>query len=208
MTPPNQGAWDGTPSRNLLLPENLDLVRQELAGGGIIFGWHYYYAGGRSADMFCFSGYDAYYQALQNSRPGDHFTVYSRQKLLNKAILRLGDPGSGQRIASSSPAEIENALTRGEEIVFLWCQAPRATGSIECEVGVLRDLAEQEFADWLELQAGRGGELLFFTTGMLDQDEDGRPVSTVSPGAKRRVNALLDGKRPHESGLTPASGPY
>jgi hypothetical protein len=204
-----QGAWDGTPSRNLLLPENLDLVRHELLNDGVVFGWHYYYAGGRSGDMFCFSDYESYYHRLSDSRPGDHFTVYSRNRLATKALCRLGDPTSNRPILDAHDlVEVKNAMAAGKEIVFLWCHAQPETGRIDCDAGTLWDLTEEELEESLRLRSGRSGEFLFFPVQMLDDDEDGNPISSVSSGAKTRVNAVVDGKRPNEAGLTPASGLY
>ena len=204
----NQSMWESTPSRNLLLPENLELVRQALRNDGVVFGWHYYYAGGRSGEMFCFSNYDSYYQALLDSRPGDHFTVYSRTKLASKALLRLGDPRSSEPILNENLVEVQNALAAKNELVFVWCQARLDLGYIDCDAGVLWDLAEGELQQSLGLGSGRRGEFIFFTTQTLDEDEHGNPISSVSPGVKKRANAILDGKRPNEAGLTPPSGPY
>jgi hypothetical protein len=203
------GAWDNTPSRNLLLPQNLDLVRQELLNDGVVFGWHHYYAGGGSGDMFCFSDYESYYQKLSNSRPGDHFTVYSRNKLATKTLFRLGDLTSDHPILDThSLAEVKTALAAGREVVFLWCHAPPGTGRIACDAGTLWGLTEEELGESLRLRSGRSGEFMFFLLQMLDEDDDGNPISSVSTGEKRRVNAVVDGKRPNEAGLTPSSGPY
>lgn len=206
---PNYGAWDDTPSRNLLLPQNLELVRQELSKDGVIFGWHHYYAGGGSGDMFCFSDYESYYQELSESRPGDHFTVYSRNKLMSKTLSRLGDLKSNLPIPDAHGlVEVKAALATGKEVVFLWCNAPPATERIECDAGTLWDLTQEELEESLRLRSGRSGEFMFFLRETLDEDEEGNLISSVSAGAKRRVNAVVDGKRPNEAGLTPASGPY
>jgi len=138
----NQSMWDSTPSRNLLLPENLELVRQALLNGGVVFGWHYFYGGGRSGDMFCFSNYDSYHQALLDSRPGDHFTVYSLNKLVSKALLRLGDPQSSEPILNENLIEVKNALAARNELVFVWRQARPDFRYIDCAAGALWDLAE------------------------------------------------------------------
>ena len=199
--------WDNTPSRNLLLAENLDLVRQEFQNHGVVFGWHYYYAGGGSGTMFCHNDYESYYQELNKSRPGDHFTVYSRNRLVNRAAFRLGDPASNQPILAEDLVVVQNALAAGKEIVFVWCHMQPATGRIECDAGILEDPAE-ELEKSLGLGSGRCGEFAFFLVDMLDEDEEGNPIGWVSPGAHRRVNAVVDGKRPNEAGLTPASGLY
>jgi hypothetical protein len=202
-------SWEDLRFRNLLLPENLDSVRREFANDGVIFGWHYYYAGGRSGDMFCFSDYESYYRELSQSRPGDHFIVYSRTILVNRAILRIGDVTSNQPISGvSGLADVQSALSAGKEVVYLWCHKLAETGRVECDAGILWDLTEQELHENLKLDPGRPGELLFFLLEMLDEDEQGVPIQSVSPGTARRVNAVVDGKRPNEAGLTPASGPY
>ena len=205
----NPSAWDEMPSRNLLLPENLDLVRKELANDSVVFGWHYYYSGGRSGDMFCFSDYESYYQELSNSQPGDHLTVYSRNRVVTRAMVHVGDPTSTQPFSNAHEfVEVKNALSAGKEIVFLWCHAPPETGRIECGAGALWDPTEEEFQESLGLGSGRCGEFMFFQVEMLDEDEAGVPIDSVSPGSRRRVHAVVDGKRPDEAGFTPASGPY
>jgi len=201
--------WDSTPSRNLLLPENLELVRQELLNDGVIFGWHYYYYGGGSGDMFCFSNYESYCQALLDSRPGDHFTVYSRNRLVTKAISRLGDPRSDRPIRNSQDlTDVKGALAAGKEIAFLFHSARPETGRIECDAGVLWALTDEELGEALALTSGPCGEFLFFLVETLNEDADGNLISSVSPGTRRRVNAVVDGKRPNEAGLTPESGAY
>jgi len=159
--------------------------------------------------MFCFSDYESYYRELSDSRPGDHFTVYSRNKLATKTLFRLGDLRSNQPILDTHGlVEVKTALAAGKEIVFLWCHALPETERIECDAGTLWDLTEKELEESLRLRSGRSGEFMFFLLQMLDEDEGGNPITSVSTGAKRRVNAVVDGKRPNEAGLTPASGPY
>lgn len=203
-------AWDNTPHRNLLSPENLERVRRQFGKEGVIFGWHYYYAGGGSGSMFAFSDYESYYQELIQSRPGDHFTVYSPDMLLDQAIARIGSAGSDQPIwIDDRFAEVKNALAAGKEVAFLWRRAAPETGRIECDAGVLWDLAEGELEQSLGLRSGRCGEFLFFLTDTLDEDQEGIPIASVSAtGGRRRVHAVVDGKRPNEAALMPASGPY
>ncbi len=205
-------AWDSTPYRNLLLPENLERVRQEFAHSGVIFGWHYYYAGGGSGTMFTFTDYESYHQELVRSRPGDHFTVYSLNTLADRAIVRIGTASSNQPILIDNRfVEVKNALAAGKEIAFVWRRAVPETGSIECDAGTLSDPTEQELEQSLGLGLGsdRCGEFTFFLIDTLDEDEEGVPIASVSvTGGRRRVHAVVDGKRPNEDGLTPPSGPY
>jgi hypothetical protein len=69
-------------------------------------------------------------------------------------------------------------------------------------------LTDEELVEALALTSGRCGEFLFFLVETLNEDADGNLISSVSPGTRRRVNAVVDGKRPNEAGLTPASGAY
>jgi hypothetical protein len=177
--------WDRTPARNLLGEENLASVRREFLPGNVVFGWHYYYAGGCSGDMFCFGDFESYHRALERSRPGDHFTVYSADRLTPLAI---------------TSAAAQEILAAGREIVAVWRRSNPDTGRIECNAETIEDYAE--------LDSNRGGEYLFFLPEMLDEDEDGRPIESVSPGTRKRIHAIADGKRPDEDGLTPPSGPY
>ena len=133
----------------------------------------------------------------------------SRNRLATKAIFRLGDPTSNQPILSADNlVEVKKALAAGEEIVFLWCYMRPETGRLECDAGTLWDLTNEELKESLGLDSGRCGEFMFFFIQMLDEDWEGNPIGSVSPGASRRANAVVDGKRPNEAGLTPASGPY
>jgi len=198
------------PSRDLLLAENLDLVRRELSRpDAVVFGWHYYYAGGHSATPFCFTDFDSYYQEVWKSRPGDHFTVYSRSAILDQALCRIGDPSSNKTISPADiPVIVKEALQAGKEICFLSCNPIPDSDGIECKAGILWEANNQRLHEELRLGSGCHGELLFFLVQKLDEDEAGEVISGVSPGSRRRVNALLDGKRPNEEGMTPASGPY
>jgi hypothetical protein len=185
--------WDATPNRNLLLAENLDPIRQEVASGSTIFGWHYHYAGGRSGDTFAYTGFQAFYDELIKSHPGDHFTVYCLDRLAHVAMARRNSGEAG----SLDP--VREALHASQEVVFVWRGGPTGTAA---ESGVL--------ARWEEVEelCFRNGELVFFLMETLDLDENGVAVSSVSPGARRRVHALADGKRPNDAGYTPPSGVY
>jgi hypothetical protein len=202
--------WDSTPHRNLLLPENLERVRKEFENDGVVFGWHYYYAGGGSGTMFTFADYESYYKELAGSRPGDHFTVYSLDRLADRAIARVGAAHSEKPILLDSRfAEVKKALEAGKEIAFVWRRATAETHRVECAAGVLSGPAAEELDEALGARPGRSGEITFFSIDTLDEDGAGAPIACVSAiGGRRRVNAVVDGKRPDEAGLTPASGPY
>ncbi|MBZ5608763.1 MAG: hypothetical protein LAP38_10920 [Acidobacteriia bacterium] len=200
--------WDNSPQRNLLLPDNLERVRGELANGGVIFGWHYYYAGGGSGSMFTFLDYESYYQELIQSHPGDHFTVFSVDRIAERAMLRVGSADSNQPIVIDQRlAGVKNALAASKEIAFVWRHRVPGTGRTECDAGIL-DQTDEELEQCLDLRSGRSGEWVFFLMDMLDEDEEGVPIKGVSPGGRKRVHALVDGKRPNDAGLTPSSGPY
>ena len=203
-------AWDSTPHRNLLLLENLERVRKELENDGVVFGWHYYYAGGGSGTIFAFADYESYYQELIGSRPGDHFTVYSLDRLADRAIARVGAAHSERPILLDSRfAEVKRALAAGKEVAFVWRRATAEPNRVECAADVMSGPAEEELAEALVTCSGRSGEIAFFLVDTLDEDEAGAPIASVSAlGERRRVNAVVDGKRPDEAGLTPASGPY
>ena len=209
-SPSSAAGWENVLSRNLLLTEALDLVLCEISKpDSVIFGWHYYFGGGRSASLFCFTDFDSYHQELEASRPGDHFTVYSRNAILNQALCRIGAQGSEKTVSFLDiPTELKDALQAGKEIYFLACKTLPTGDRIECKTGVLWELNDEELQNELELGSGCRGEILFFQISKLDEDEAGETITTVSAGSRRRVNALVDGKRPDEAGLTPASGPY
>ena len=202
--------WDNTPQRSLLSAENLERVRSEFGNDGVIFGFHYYYYGGASGTDFTFSDYDSYYQEVVKSRPGDHFTGYSANRVADRAILRIGTPDSDQPISIDHRfAVVKNARAAKKDVVVLWRKTASRTGRIECDIGAWWwDFTDEDLEQFIGIGSGRSGELMVFLMDTLDEDEEGVPIVTVSCGERKRVNAVIDGKRPNEDGLTPVSGCY
>jgi hypothetical protein len=165
--------WELVPDRDLLSPNNLDRVRRACEKGPV-FAWHYVYAGGGSGNLFVFNDFESYRKAVESSRRGDHFTVYSASQLAERAI----------------PLEQARQLVaEAGEVVFVSASHAEVLSSPE------------EF----ETLPGPG---VFFTIDMLDEDEQGVPIGTVSPGARKRIHAVADGKRSDDAGKTPPSGIY
>lgn len=138
-------AWDDAPHRNLLLRENLEPVRTELENGGMVFGWHYYYAGGCGPTQFSFVDFNSFYDELIQSRPGDKLFVFSVDRLADRAILRLGASNSEEPISFDRHlAAVKNALAANIEVVFVWRHLVAGTKTVEHGSGILYGLDDQE----------------------------------------------------------------
>ncbi len=204
------GAWSLDSTRDLLADANLGRVRAALTPGNVIFGWHYFYAGGGSGKMFTFDDFESYREEVLKSRPGDHFTVYSLDRLLDRAIARAGAPSS-----TDSPAletclgAVKEAVAGENEVAFVWRYLDAATGSVRCEADTLWDMSEPDWAEFHGVWRNHPGQLAFFLIETLDADQDGNPIETVSAiPPRRRIHAIADGKRPDERGFTPETGIY
>jgi hypothetical protein len=106
-------------------------------------------------------------------------------------------------------SEVNDALAAGNELLFVWCDERPDIGRIECDAGILWDLAEKEPEESLGLGPDRSGEFIFFLIEMLDEDEDGNPIKSVSPRREETGQRCpWTESDPNEAGLTPPSGPY
>jgi hypothetical protein len=165
---------------------------------------------------------------LNQSRPGDHFTLYDLDAVAPLAIMHLGD-ASARSALSLTPAVRSELARAGSEspsrAVVLIQRVFESDGRVtRCSMDVLESDAlvdnweeTQEFDAHLTWPADGTfmplpawfGELFAFDETVLDRDEpSGRSVHSVSSRDLRRSHALVDAKRPDEDGRIPTSGAY
>ena len=199
--------WTENKSQNLLSSESLDRVKKAFEDSGIVFGWHYYYAGGCSRTEFVCSSFEKYYSNVNDSNPGDHFTVYAINNLKQVELIRIGNPFSNKLIAISQ--DLLFVLSGIPDLIIIWRYIDQETSLVECEMETLTEDDREERKQCLLGYKERKGEVRLYLETMLDYNKYHIPITTVSPKPdEKRVYALLDGKRPNDNGETPESGPY
>ena len=80
-------AWSAEPW-NLLSPELVSAVRRALEDG-IICGVQAYYCAGHGPEPCAFSDLNSYLRAVEESRPGDWFTLWSVEALAKQSVLLI-----------------------------------------------------------------------------------------------------------------------
>src|SRR5579863_712552 len=73
---------------NLLSAEVIAMIRSAL-DEGLLCGLHAYYCQGRGPDPCAFADFASYKQAIERSRPGDRFTLWSVPQLASEHRLLL-----------------------------------------------------------------------------------------------------------------------
>lgn len=184
---------------------NRDSLSRALGHGSprnIVFGFHYYYCGGRSYSSVASRSIDEVLDEIEASRPGDHFTLFSLAVLADlaemRATIRRDEPATLEEVVSA----VRKASVSTELVIVFDTDTPA--------VDVLYDLDDRDAREThLEWLARGDGDVYVFRMDLLDQGSDGSVVSTVSPhSGNRRVHALVDGKRPTADGRTPERGTY
>jgi hypothetical protein len=177
--------WSAQPL-NLLSPEVVASVRESL-NEGIICGLHMFYAGGGGPEACAFSLLNSYLSAVEASRPGDWYTLWSVPSLDRQGALLL-------RKQSMPASESELKSIKGwldsdqmREFVAVGCVQPKGLPEV-CwgdfdSFGDLSNLADR---------CAASGEFAVL------------PLSDLL-GSKLH---LVDAKRPNENGEVPLGGPY
>jgi len=206
--------WQDRPDHNLFSSLNLAVVSEVFAGNSaaVVFGWHYFFAGGSNRTEVVFTSNRDFLRYIERARPGDHLTLFDLEAVDQRAFLRVGLRESTARVAMTEPevAMIDERLIRGEEIAAVRRFVGPLTGEVEASVEELDGSDDQAALDATRIAwTWARGELYLFEQSTFDEDGEGGLIETVSPGAQqRRVNALVDAKRPSDGGLVPLSGPY
>ncbi len=206
-------SWSEDPSLSLFSTENRANVERAFASpSAVIFGWHYFFAGGSSRSMVDFESYDTYHAAVERARPGDHFCLFDLDSLHNVALLHTGDVRSQQSVALDDAGEkiLRPILADGRnELAVVGRHQPPGSDVPAAWVEELWDLADSDWDDFRRRCATTPGEVFVFHQDVLDADQAGAPVRSVTAtDGRRRVHALVDAKRPDEHGRVPSNGPY
>ena len=197
--------WRRIAQRNALASTNVAALRAALAGSGplaLVFGWHYYYAGGCSRTEIITRSADDLLTEIAASKPGDHFTLYSLAATAHLADHRMVLTAGAEQLLTAATEDAARLSREQEAVAVLAGPTPA--------LETLYDLDQEEVSDLRSAWQNAGsGEIFLFRSDILDHDAQGQPITSVSlPTGRRRIHALLDAKRPTLTGRTPAHGPY
>ena len=175
---------------HLLTPESLDLVRKAL-GKGLVFGFRSFYCGARGPDDVSFSDFDAYRAAIESSRPGDWFTLWSVPIAQNSGSVLLHK--HARDIKSVELEQIrawlsENAMHEFFAVGRAGPDVPPTAASGDID----------NFDDLQALVSGcsPAGEVAVVNLFRLDS------------AAHRTERSLVNAKRPNRQGEVPLGGAY
>lgn len=179
--------------------------------GALVFGWHYHYAGGGSRTRVRFHDYTSYLREVETARPGDHFTLFDLDTIAPHAFRREGsvDSSSGVSLSSDEWDDLRSRIEgEANEVVVVRRFIGPLTATVHSDV---EEIWRPDDDEWVQFRSGlvwRPGEAVFFTDEVFDLAPDGSLIEAVTAYPNRRINALVDAKRPNAEGLVPRSGPY
>jgi hypothetical protein len=184
----------------------------------VVFGWQYHYYGGGSRTLVTFTDLEQYLRHIERAYPGDHFTLFRLDHLIDRAALHVGD------IHSTRAFTLEDSTTirvggrvrplqdvlgdEWAEILMVRRFVGPLTGTIDVKPSELPGEDHERRQDFARDVAWGRGELIVFDQAVFEEDEHGGVVTTITPTDRRRVNALVDAKRPDAEGLVPLGGSY
>ena len=181
---------------NILAEEALERVRQALSEGWI-GGLQRYYGGGRSGDSVAFSTYDAFHSHVMDSRPGDHFILWSVAEIRRRGLLLVDNhyqdaaTSGGSLLSQCDLDRVRAYLAEGKyyEVLLI-----ASAGDTELKA-VLTDFEGSEedlFLDPARRAAVPGGAICVLPFTKIDSQEF----------------YLVKAKRPNEKGEVPMGGAY
>lgn len=180
-------AWSSEPL-NLLSPLLVTAVRDAL-NDGIVCGVHAFYCGGRGPEPCAFSDMDSYLRAVEQSRPGDRFTLWSVEALARRGALLTRKQASP--ITESELKKIEDWLNADQMREFI---------SVGHKVGAPPEVEWGDYDSFDKIQrlaqtyAPAGEFALLSLTDLLERNQ--HPL------------LLLHAKRPNVRGEIPLGGAY
>jgi hypothetical protein len=185
--------WSAEPL-NLLSPEILTRVRTALEAG-IVCGVQAFYCGGCGPEPCAFADLDAYVRAVEMSRPGDWFTLWSVPILADQDLLLIR-----KREAPVSEDEFQKAkewLNADLRREFLAVGYPANGVPPEAKWG------DYDWFDRLQDLAYRcaptGEFAVLPLTNLLEDNDLGKWIPKLH---------LVDAKRPNDRGEVPLGGAY
>ena len=211
--------WVQRPTLNLLSDGNLAAVRGAFRHpGAVVFGWQYYYKGGSSRSTVAFTSPEEYLGHIERAKPGDHFTLFELDALLDRSVVHIGDihsthildlDGSTPVTIAGARRSLQDVLTDEDaEVLVIRRFAGLLTGRIDVTLSELPGTGDEREVNFKrDLLWGRG-ELVMFDQRLFDEDEYGGVVESISPVERRRIHALVDAKRPSLEGTVPLTGAY
>ena len=200
--------WECLPERNLLETHNVARVASTFHSSNIVVGFHYFYYGGGSPDLLAYSSLEPYLERVNAARPGDAFTFYSLQAIIDDALLVIGRPDSLVPLdrLEDRLLPIVSAVASEMEILAVW-RVDRGDGVVACDVEILWDLTPEEWSEIRSKWSTRTGEMSFFDINVLYEVETaGRRAREANQELPAGLAA--DGKRPDDRGFTPTGGAY
>ena len=180
--------WTAKPP-NLLSPENLTKVRHALEAG-IVCGIH---RGGGGPEPCAFADIASYLRAIDESRPGDWFTLWSVPMLAERGLLLIDK--RQEPVAQHEFQTAKNWLDGDPRREFLAVGCPANGGSAEAEWG------DGDFFERIEDLAERyapSGTFAVLALTKLQHDDLSAIPDLV----------LVDAKRPNDRGEVPFRGYY
>jgi hypothetical protein len=215
----NRSNWVQRPELDLFSEANLSAVHIALSNpSAVVFGWQYFYNGGSARIKVAFTTSDQYLHHVERAKPGDHFTLFDLDALIDRAVVHLGHIHATHRLEldNSTPmtvAGLDRSLhdvlvDEDAEVLVVRRFVEPITGTVDVRLSSLPGTGDERQADFQhDLLLGRG-ELMMFDQRVFDEDEHGGTVETVTPLEGRRINALVDAKRPSLEGTVPLHGAY
>ena len=185
--------WSAEPL-NLLSPEILTRVRTALEAG-IVCGVQAFYCGGCGPEPCAFADLDAYLRAVEMSRPGDWFTLWSVPILADLDLLLIR-----KREAPVSEDEFQKAKE------WLNADLRREFLAVGCPANGVPPEANWGDYGWFDRLQGLAyrcaptGEFAVLPlTDLLEENELGKWIPKLH---------LVDAKRPNDRGEVPLGGTY
>jgi hypothetical protein len=180
---------------NLLAPDNLARIENEISHG-LILAHHYHFYGGRSRDEVAFDQFDGFMSYISLSKPGDAFTIWSLNQLLAKKLEIATAKYSPQSrdefliLPAASLRLIEEYLGQKYNEINGVYYLPNSAGPLKA-----RTYDQDMFGEFLvdvRSYSKPGGEVYIFSEEVIYQE----------------VNILLDAKYPNAEGEVPIGGAY
>jgi hypothetical protein len=185
--------WSAEPL-NLLSPEIVTRVSAAL-DVGIICGVQAFYCGGHGPEPCAFADLNSYISAVENSRPGDWFTLWSVPMLADQGLLLIWKHQA--KVTLDELQKAEGWLAAKPQREFLAVGYPEKGIAPEARWG------DHDWFDKLQdlaLRCAPAGEFAALPlTDLLEENERGRWIPKLH---------LVDGKRPNERGEVPLGGAY